>query len=358
MNFRKLALLVGVQALTLGLFAGRPEMKILVQVPSTSVKNQQHTGTCWSFATTSFLESELIRMGKGIYNLSEMYFVKKAYPEKLDKFLLYHGMANFGEGGQAHDVLNVIRKYGIVPDSILPGIKTPENVFDHRELVDLLAQIAKKANQLAPKKMNEQRQKFNSLLDKMIGPDPAKFNREGQDFDPKSFAAYLDITPDNYIEISSYTHHPFYKPFDLEVPDNWSHDRYLNVPVDELISTIDSALFRGFSVCWDGDTSEDGFSHKNGLAELKKDETFDQKARQETFLNRTTTDDHLMHLVGIAISNLGEKFYLVKNSWGSDQNELGGYMYLSEPYVRLKTIAILVNKDATNKTLKKYLNYD
>lgn len=316
-------------------------------VACTTVKNQQKTGTCWSFATTSFIESEFLRNGKGEFDLSEMFFVRNAYLQKARKFLFYQGKANFSEGGQAHDVMNVIREFGISTDSAFPGNPNTPGLYDHNRLVENLTKTITRINDNFNKNTaDEWEKKYTQLLDQHFGPVPETFQDDTRNYTPKSFAKQLDIRPDDYIELTSFSHHPFYSFIDLEVPDNWSHDRYLNLPIDEFITVIDSALAKGFSVCWDGDTSEKGFSHRTGTAELLKEQVTDQNARQQTFLNRSTTDDHLMHLVGTATSDSGDKYYKVKNSWGTSDSNYGGFMYLSLPYIRLKTIAIMVHKSA------------
>jgi bleomycin hydrolase len=306
---------------------------------------------------TSFLESELLRMGKGSFDLSEMFFVDMAYRDKAKLFLLYHGTNNFDEGGLAHDVLNVVREYGIVPDTVLPGIKTNGN-FQHRDLLKELGE--------AVRKLNKERKNFDAtntksldpILEKYIGAKPDSFRYEGNVYTSETFRDYLGINPDDYVELTSYSHHPFYKPFILEVPDNWSHDMYYNLPVDELVEVVDSSLEKGFTVCWDGDISERLFSYKKAKADLPASEIgkAGQQLREQTFLNRQTTDDHLMHIIGIAAGKEGRIFYNTKNSWGPDSNKNGGFLYMSEDYLRLKTIAILVNRAAIPTKIMKELN--
>jgi bleomycin hydrolase len=317
------------------------------KIGCTSVKSQGNTGTCWSFAMTSFLESELMRMGKGAFDLSEMYFVEKAYKDKARLFLLYQGNNNFTEGGQAHDVLNIVREYGLIPDTVLPGEKI-DGKFQHRELVNELGEVVRKSNKWKKDFDATDTKSLDPVLEKNIGIIPDSINYKGRDYTPESFRDYLGINPDDYIELTSYSHHPFYKPFILEVPDNWSHDVYYNLPIDELMDVIDSSLGNGYTVCWDGDTSEKHFTAKKGKADLPEDEIgkVDQELRQETFFNRRTTDDHLMHIIGLASDENGREFFNTKNSWGAESNDNQGFLYMSEDYVRLKTIAILVNRAA------------
>jgi len=331
------------------------ELTDLINLGCSPVKSQGSTGTCWSFATTSFLESELMREGKGKIDLSEMFFVGKAYQNKAQKYFLYHGNNNFSQGGQAHDVLDVIREYGLVPDTVFPGIKA-EGRFQHEELESQLDEIVKTSNKKKKDFDASDVGMLNPVLKRKIGVLPERFKYEGREYTPASFRDNLGVNPNDYIEITSYLHHPFYQPFILEIPDNWSHSLYYNLPISELVEVINYSLEHGFTVCWDGDTSEKSFSHKKGLADLPEDEIglASQEKRQETFLSRATTDDHLMHITGKAKNEEGRIFFKTKNSWGEKSNDLGGFLYMSEDYVQLKTIAILVNRQAIpSETAKK-----
>lgn len=328
----------------------------LVDLECTPVKSQGSTGTCWSFATTSFLESELLRMGKGEVDLSEMFFVGNAYRNKAIQYFLYHGNNNFSQGGQAHDVIDIVREYGVVPDTVFPGIKT-EGRFQHHELESQLSEIVKTANQQKNNFDALDVGMLNPVLKRKLGKIPEKFEYEGQKYTPASFRDSLGINPDDYVELTSFSHHPFYMQFILEIPDNWSHALYYNLPIDELMQVISYSLEQGFSVCWDGDTSEKSFSHKNGRTDLPGDEIGDvnQEKRQQAFLDRKTTDDHLMHITGISNDNSGRIFFKTKNSWGENSNSQGGFLYMSEDYVKLKTVAILVNRQAIPSEISKKL---
>jgi bleomycin hydrolase len=336
---------------------GKSEFTNVVKIECTPVKSQGGTGMCWSFATTSFLESELLRMGKGEFDLSEMYFAEHSYKNKAEQYFLYHGNNNFSQGGQAHDVMNVVREFGIIPDTILPGEKTDGRLQD-RELVAKLTEIIQKSNKWKKDFDASDTKSLDPVLEKYIGKIPDNFEYYGKIYTPETFRDYLGINPDNYIELTSYSHHPFYKPFILEVPDNWSHDLYYNLPIDELVEVITNSLKNGYTVCWDGDTSEKLFTHKKAKADLPESEIgkVDQQLRQETFFNRQTTDDHLMQFVGIATNEDGRTFFYTKNSWGAESNENGGFLYISEDYVRLKTIAILIHRDALPAEIVKKLN--
>jgi bleomycin hydrolase len=320
---------------------------IVKEIKTTKVKNQGNTGTCWDFATVSFLESELLRLYNKEYDLAEMFIIRNAYPLKSDLYVRFHGHKSFGEGGQAHDALNIIRKYGIVPQDVYTGLKAPDTFYNHQkmesEIRTLIDRVVKTRDDFPGNIWKEQ---LNSILDQYLGKVPSDFSYNGKIYNPISFLKETKLNLDDYVEITSYSHQPFYKQFVLEVPDNWSYDLYYNVPVDELIRIMDNALSNGMSVAWDGDVSENGFQHDKGFARLPDEsQTVSQENRQLTFDNWQTTDDHLMHITGWAKDANGKKYYLTKNSWGCT-GKYKGYLYMSEPYVRMKTICILVHKSA------------
>ena len=321
------------------------------------VISQGSTGTCWSFATVSFLECEIIRNGYKETDLSEIYFVNYGYLNKANKYLLYNGENNFSQGGQAHDVFDVLRQNGMVTYDAFPGEKV-DGKYRHG---DLVKELKTEVNDL-----NEEKEDFdasdletlNPILKKHLGKIPDKVKTEDGRFTPVEFAENFKINPDDYVELSSYTHHPFYKAFVLEVPDNWSHGLYYNLPIDELMEVMFYSLNNNYTVCWDGDTSEKTFLHKSGKADLPENQIgkVDQELRQETFFNRTTTDDHLMHIVGLSKDAKGRTCFYTKNSWGAESNDFGGYLHMTEDYVRLKTLAILVHKNAIPENIKVKLN--
>ncbi len=353
------------------------KFEMVRQVKTTPVKNQAKTGTCWSFATTSFIETELLRMGKGEHILSPMWFVRHAYPEKAQRYIRYSGTSNFGVGGQAHDVMNVIREKGMVPETNYKGMNIGEVEHNHGEMADVLESIVNAVKRNKGGKITPRwHEVFESTLNIYLGTPLNQFNYLGRTFSPTSFRDSLGFNPNDYIEFTSYTHHPFYSQFDLEIPDNWSHDKYYNIPFGEMIALIDTALAKGYSVLWDGDTSEKNFDRKKGLAIVPQEETpeivaedsdekkteepvkekfITQEMRQETFDNQTTTDDHLMHITGMAKDQRGYKFYYVKNSWGIKDKKYDGYWYMSEIYVRLKTVSVMVHKDVIPGWLKNKL---
>jgi bleomycin hydrolase len=345
------------------------EFEMIKEIKTTPVKNQANTETCWSFATTSFVETELIRMGKGEHILSPMFNVRHSYLPKAVNYVRYSGAANFGMRGQAHDVTNVIRRCGFIPEEVYSGMNINEDKHNHAEMDGVLKAIVDAVSRTRGGKITPRWvEVFESSLGIYLGNPPKEFSYHGKLYTPESFTESTGFNPDDYVELTSYSHHPFYSKFDLEVPDNWSKDQYYNVPVDDLIKILDNALLNGYSVVWDGDVSEKYFNRKKNVSivplqeelpaadEEKKEEdsgerpeaekTVTQEMRQETFDNHTTTDDHLMHLTGIAKDQTGNKFFYAKNSWGTKDRKYGGYWYMSEQYVRLKTIAIMVHKDS------------
>ena len=355
--------------------------------PATSVKDQNRSGTCWSYSALSFIESEVLKAGKGEVDLSEMWIVRNAYMEKAERYIRFHGAATFAEGGAFQDIPYIIKKYGIVPEEAYRGLNYGTELHDFTGLTPALEGFVKA---LANGKVLTPNWKdaLNALLDSYFGPMPEKFNYQGKEYTPKSFAASLGLDYNDYIEIGSFTHHPFYETFMLEVPDNWLHAQIYNVTLDEMIAIMDKALEDGYTIGWGSDVSEKGFSWKNGVAivpdEDKKDlsgtekekwekltpaekaaatYSFDgtakekvitQEMRQEGFDNFSTTDDHGMHIVGLFKDANGNKFYKVKNSWG-DSGKYNGYFYASEAFVRYKTIDIQINKNALSAEMKKKL---
>ncbi|MFO8235684.1 MAG: C1 family peptidase [Bacteroidales bacterium] len=329
------------------------------RLETSSVKSQDRTGTCWCFTTVSFLEAELLRMGKEEYDLSEMFLVHNTYQKKADHYVRFHGKNNFGQGGQAHDAIYEFKQHGIVPEEVYPGIKYGGDTHQHSELVSVLKGFLEplvENRRSNPSPVWEDA--YQSVLDSYLGKTPEEFEYQGKTFTPKSFAEFLEINPDDYVEITSYNHQPFYESFVLEVPDNWSHDLYYNLPLDEFMDVMYYSIENGYSVVWDGDVSSEGFSHGDGIAVVPEDEEadfknkpvkekdIDQEYRQKLFNNFTTTDDHLMHLTGIGKDKNGKSYFVTKNSWGEDSNEYDGFLYMSEPYAELNTIAIMVHKDA------------
>jgi len=341
--------------------------KIMNLNRSMPVKNQDMTGTCWSFATSSFIESEMIRMGHEDVDLSEMYFARCSYLQKAIRYAATNGKTELSEGGLSHDVMNILNLYGAVPNIVYSGKNHGELIHNHEELVMILKSIADTLVRYGysnyPQRVIEA---FDAILDVYLGKIPTTFTYQNRLYTPATYAKeVIAINPDDYVEITSYKNHEFYKQYQLDVPDNWSQNsKYFNVNVNELTDIIDTALFKGYTVAWDGDVTEDYFKHLKGTAVLpfevvenKPKTEITDDMRQATFDDKTTTDDHLMHITGIAKSKNGTKFYITKNSWGANSNSCGGFIYMSESYVKLKTIAIMVHKNAIPKYLASKLKF-
>jgi len=341
------------------------QFEIIKKVEASSVKSQGRTGTCWAFATTSFVEAELIRLGKGELDLSEMYFIRVDYPLKAEKFVRYHGLSNFGPGGLGHDALRTISNYGILPETVYGGKLVDSTKYNHSEMHGILdAIVSGVAKQKSGTVTPLWKPAFNSVLDVYLGELPTKFTFDDNEYTSKSFAEFLEFNPDDYVELTSYSHIPFYKKSNLEIPDNWTNAEYYNVPIDELIALMNNSIDLGYSFLWDGDAGKD-FFYRSGYAVIPIDEwdndeepetekEITQKMRQESFDSFLTTDDHLMHITGVAKNQNETKFYYTKNSWGSNKG-YDGYWYMSESYVRLMTISIMVHKDVIPKELKEKL---
>tara|TARA_R100000935_G_scaffold58415_2_gene95342 strand:+ start:15115 stop:16236 length:1122 start_codon:yes stop_codon:yes gene_type:complete len=344
-----------------------------IDLETTPVISQGRTGTCWSFSSTSFLESEIIRLTGKKVDLSEMYTVRNTYPKKLENFVMRQGKAQFSEGGLAHDVMNSVADYGIVPNEAYSGLFKNETGHNHAELVAVLKAMAETYIDNPARKLSKKwKPATEAVLDTYLGENLMQFTYEGKQYTPASFREAMKIVPQDYVTITSFSHAPFYSEFILNIPDNWSYGSFYNVPLDEFTTSIDHALSKGFTVELDCDVSERTFSSKDGVAVIPKDEennikalqgvypemTISQEYRQDEFENFTTTDDHLMHITGTLVDQNGTKYYKVKNSWGTDEarNANGGYVYFSEAYMRLKAISITVHKDAVPKNTAKKLN--
>lgn len=347
------------------LLAQAPEMGLRVtkQLPATAVKNQGVTGTCWSFSTTAMLESECLRKNGGELDLSEMFTVRNIYLEKAENYVRRQGKAQFDEGGLGHDVLHAIRTYGAMPEAAYSGLKPGQRGHDHSQLVKNLRAYLDETLKQRPVP-TAWREGFVSILDDALGTPPATFDFNGTTYTPKDFAAQiLRFNPDEYVSLTSYTHHPFYQPFIVEIPDNWANGSYLNVPLSELFAAVNSSLEKGYTVMWDADVSNPGWNQRRGYAlePLQKGDASNPDAaekpatpelRQQLFDSQVTTDDHLMQLTGTALSPAGKRFYLVKNSWGEAAGPFKGYIYVSEPYFALNTVTVILPKAGLSEELK------
>ncbi len=353
------------------------EFDTLSIVKSGTVKSQDRTGTCWDFGTVSFIESELLRLNKGLFNISEMFIVRNVYPVKARKYLLLHGNYTFAQGGQAHDVMNAIRLNGMMPESVYHGMNIGLDIHNHGEMDAVLkammkAVVSRRGGEITPR-WNEA---LEGVLDAYLGHIPEEFSFNGKQYTPQSFAKDMEINPDNYVELTSFSYYPFYEKCLLDVPDNWSMDPYYNLPIDDFMEVMYNSLENGYSIVWDGDVSDKYFSHKNGVAYVpevkwqryseesekeyiaryqKEVAEVTQEDHDKSIYNQTTTDDHLMHLVGITKDQFGNKYFITKNSWSAKSNDFGGYLNISDKYIRLRSIAIMVHKDAIPKNIAKKL---
>ena len=350
------------------------QIKPIFALGVTDVKDQGHSGTCWSYTGASFLESEMMKKKKQPVDLSEIYTARKVYLEKAINYLRMHGALTWGDGGELHDIINIYRKYGAVPQSVYTGLINGATVNNFNEMQKDLEGYLKGIVE-SEKVPADWKQVFEQKLDTYLGAVPKTFLYNGKMYDPKSFAKeVVGLEDEKYIEMLSVEHKPKYQNTLMAVPDNWSYDYAFNVSMEDIIRTIDYALSKGYTVAWAADVSEKYFSWKNGLALVPEKDYKDlteaeQKdyfhvywnekeitpaLRQQGFDNYETTDDHAMHIVGLAKDQKGREYYIVKNSWGAD-NDNKGYLYVSKNYVRYKTMSILVNQKGTPKDLlKKY----
>ncbi|MBR5568024.1 MAG: aminopeptidase [Bacteroidales bacterium] len=387
----KFILSIAALAFTASAFAQAPkapeyEFTTVKENPITSVKNQYRSGTCWCFSALSFVESEILRT-KGVeVDLSEMFVVGKSYRDRAVKYVRLDGHLNFAAGSSFGDVLHVIDDYGIVPQEAMPGFNYGTDKPEHNELDAALkgyvTAIAKNPNKkLTTAWLNG----FDGIVEAYFGEYPETFTVAGTEYTPESYRDYLGINYDDYVNISSFTHHPFYEPFIIEVCDNWRWDSAYNLPMDEMMEVMYNAIEKGYTIAWGSDVSEKGFT-RDGLAvmpveeqkvaagsdqerwvgkakdepkeevktELPKEMTITQEMRQEGYDNKTTTDDHGMHIYGVAKDQNGTQYFMVKNSWG-ETGKYKGIWYASDAFVRYKTLNIVVHKDALPKHIAKKL---
>ena len=358
------------------------------ELPITSIKNQNRSSTCWAFSGISFLESEALRKGyKGDLDLSEMFIVSNAYVDKAEKTVRLSGNLNFSPGSSFGDVVEVIKRYGIVPDSEMAGLNYGEDMHVHNELDAVTKAYVDAIVKARGKKSTAWKSGFQGIVDAYLGKAPEKFRVNGKEYTPKGYVEALGLNMNDYVSISSFTHHPFYSQFVIEVPDNWRWDISYNVPLDEMIQIIDNAINNGYTLAWASDVSERGWT-RNGVAFVPvdvnvedmtgsdqarwlgltpaqrdaeslnkpgKEKVITQELRQEEYDNQLTTDDHGMHIYGIAKDQNGTKYYMVKNSWGT-ANPYKGTWYVSEAFVRYKTLNIMLHKDAIPSPVKQKLN--
>ncbi|MBQ3186250.1 MAG: aminopeptidase [Alistipes sp.] len=361
-------------------------------IETTPVKNQNRSGTCWCYSTMTFLEAEILRAGGEAMHLSEMFVVRHAYMKKAEMYVRMHGALNFAEGGAAHDVTEVIKEYGIVPNEIYKGMNYGTELADFHELTPVMTAYLDaviKAGDTSRRPLTTAwKRGFNAILDEYFGELPESFEWQGKQYTPKSFAESLPIDMNDYIDISSFTHHPFYEQFVLEVPDNWMWGMVYNLPMEEMMRVVDHALENGYTLAWGTDVSEKGFSRTKAIGVIPetdpksmsgteaerwgamtakereaalytfekpmKEREITQEMRQEAFDNYETTDDHGMVIMGTAKDQNGTLYYKVQNSWDTVK-PYDGFWYFSKPFVAYKTTDLMVNKKALPKDIAKKL---
>ncbi|MCM1451550.1 MAG: hypothetical protein NC102_04790 [Clostridium sp.] len=362
----------------------------VITIPTTSVKDQNKSGTCWCFCGTGFFENEIRRIKGDSLDLSEMLTVRRCYEDKADRYVRNYGDVNFSPGGSVLDVAHAWKKYGVVPEEAYPGLSYGEDGHVHGELNDMMAAMLKVVKSKPNKKISTAwRPALNGVLDAYFGPVPETFTYKGKTYTPQSYAQSLGVNVDDYVGFTSFTHHPFYEEFILEIPDNWLNASYMNVPLDDMKAIVDNALENGYTVAWAADVSEEGFKWYDGVALMPREKTeadlqgtelsrwvklsdkerhaetykfngpvaeinVTQDSRQAMFDSQETTDDHGMIIEGVATDQQGNRYYKVKNSWNTNQ-KYDGYIYVSEPYFLAKTMDIYVHKDAVPSAIAKKL---
>ena len=360
------------------------QFTVVKENPITSIKNQNRAGTCWCYSTLAFIESELLRMGKGEYDFSEMFIVHNTYLDRAEKAVRTHGDVSFAQGGSFYDVIYGMEAFGLVPEAEMrPGVMYGMTLSNHNELtavsnavVDAIAKGKLRSLQVSPDGEMLWKKSIEAIHDIYLGERPESFVYEGVEYTPKSFYESLGLNASDYVSLTSYTHHPFYTTFALEIPDNWRWAQSYNLPIDELMEVFDYAIMNGYTVAWGSDVSEDGFTREGtailpdvekAAAELDgsdmakwlkmteaerkskpmavEQKWVSQQERQTAYDNRETTDDHGMQIYGIAKDQKGTEYYMVKNSWG-EAGTYKGLWYASKAFVRYKTMNIVVHKDA------------
>lgn len=368
------------------------EFSVVKENPITSIKNQNQAGTCWCYSSLAFIESELLRMGKGEYDFSEMFIVHNTYLDRAEKAVRTHGDVSFAQGGSFYDVIYGMEAFGLVPEAEMrPGVMYGKELSVHNELsavsdavVAAIAEGKHRSLQVSPDGELLWKKAITAIHDIYLGERPEKFTYNGVEYTPQSFYDSLGLNADDYVSLTSYTHHPFYTSFAIEIPDNWRWAQSYNLPIDELMEVFDNAIMNGYTVAWGSDVSEAGFTRMGtavlpeeaagndlqgsdmakwlNLTEEEKKNTpkpttqkwCTQEERQIAYDNWETTDDHGMLIYGIAKDQNGTEYYMVKNSWG-EAGTYKGIWYASKAFVRYKTMNIIVNKNALPKDIRKKL---
>ena len=372
--------------------SNKPVFTIVKEIPITSVKNQNRSGTCWAYSTLSFFEAEILKATGKTYDLAEMFIANKDYLERAELTVRMHGDSQFSQGGSAGDVLIIIKNHGVIPEDAMakPGTMIGDTLANFNEFFEVMSPFVDAVAKSKSKTISTQwKPALQGIIDAYLGATPEKFTYEGKEYTPKTFAASLGIDWNDYVSITSYTHHPFYTSFAVEVQDNWRWDHSYNVPMDEMMRIIDNAIDNGYTIAWGGDVSDEGFTRqglgilfdlksggesltgsdqakwlglkpgerKNFMEELgvnAPEATPSQEQRQKDFDNWTLTDDHGMHIYGIAKDQNGREYYMVKNSWGLT-GEYKGSWYMTKNFIAARTMDFLVNKNAIPKDIRKKL---
>ena len=390
---KKFVLSIAMAFVGLGAFAqeAAPEFTVVKENPITSIKNQNRAGTCWCYSSLAFIESELLRMGKGEYDFAEMFIVHNTYLDRADKAVRTHGDISFSQGGSFYDVIYGMEKFGLVPEEEMrPGVMYGETLSNHNELTAVsdavVAAIAKgkhRSLQVGADGQPLWKKAIEAVHDIYLGERPESFTYNGKEYTPQSFYQSLGLNAADYVSLTSYTHHPFYEKFVLEIQDNWRWAQSYNLPIDELMEVFDNAIMEGYTIAWGSDVSEQGFT-RDGVAIMNDTKKGDlqgsdmarwlklseeekkvtpkpsnekwctQEERQIAYDNWETTDDHGMQIFGIAKDQNGNEYYMVKNSWG-ESGKYKGIWYASKAFTRYKTMNIVVHKNAIPKEIRKKL---
>ena len=391
MNFKSIISAAACALVAMSAYAQAPkapeyEFTVVKENPITSIKNQYRSGTCWCYSALSFIESEILRTTGQEVDLSEMFVVGRSYHDRAVKYVRLDGHLNFAAGSSFGDVLHVIDDYGIIPQNVYSGFNYGTEMPEQNELDAVLKGYVDAARKNPNGKLTTAWVNgLDGILDAYFGEAPATFNVNGKEYTPESYRDELGINYDDYVNITSFTHHPFYEPFIIEVCDNWRWDSAYNLPMDEMMEVMYNAIENGYTIAWGSDVSENGFT-RDGLAvmpveekkaaagsdqerwvgkaadqpkeevkaELPQEMVITQEMRQDGYDRKTTTDDHGMHIYGVAKDQNGTKYFMVKNSWG-ETGKYKGVWYASDSFVKYKTLNVVVHKDALPKNIAKKL---
>lgn len=340
-------------------FAQNKNFTVLKNNAATPVKSQGRSGTCWCYSSTAMTESELLIQHKPELDLSETFTVYNLYIDKATKYMRRRGNTRFAEGGLGQDMLNAVVNYGAMPQEIYPGVGNDTIMNHNYKMADILKTYLDSVLAANPDIIpTNWKDDYSKILQSYLGKPPATFEYKGKQYTPQSFAAeYINEKPADFIGLTSFTHHPFYTSFVMEVPDNYNSNAYYNLPLDELINTVKQSIEQGYTLTWDADVSNIGFRQRKGVAMWTSNASdssafpsftepnYTQEIRQNLFDEQVTQDDHLMQITGLAKDENGKDYFIVKNSWG-EVGPYKGYIYVSTPYFAINTISVIVNKKA------------